>query len=158
MFGEVLKKNRTEQKMSLDRLSKELNNKYDTKISKSMISRWENGTTDPQMEYVRIIADFFSLPLSSLIEGDQKNETFEKYNSLPKELQKAVDVFVNEVHFNYLHEIKLDSNDYNSSESKEYLTIFSTLPEEARELALDNLKSLQKVFVKGQSDSEMNAG
>ena len=61
MFNEILKQQRNSHKLSQEKLAEELNKKYDTKISKSMISRWENGQTDPQMNYVRIIYDYFNL-------------------------------------------------------------------------------------------------
>ncbi|MCX2455669.1 helix-turn-helix domain-containing protein [Lacticaseibacillus nasuensis] len=61
MFSETLKAQRKLRSMSQEKLADELNKKYQTKISKSMISRWEAGTTDPQMSYVRIIYDFFGL-------------------------------------------------------------------------------------------------
>lgn len=72
MFGEVLKRIRTERKLNMDQFVKSINDKYDTKISKSMVSRWENGITDPKMEYVRIIADFFDITLDELLELDQE--------------------------------------------------------------------------------------
>lgn len=58
-FGQILKGLRTERKLSLDQLTKLLNEKYETKISKSMISRYENNLAEPKMEIVRIFADFF---------------------------------------------------------------------------------------------------
>lgn len=32
-----------------------------------MISRWENGVTDPQMKYVRLIADYFNVSAEYLV-------------------------------------------------------------------------------------------
>ncbi|KRK90926.1 helix-turn-helix domain-containing protein [Companilactobacillus futsaii] len=61
MFGERLKKLRKSRNFSQDKLADELNKKYDKKISKSMISRWENGKNDIQMEMVHIIADYFNV-------------------------------------------------------------------------------------------------
>lgn len=67
MFGETLRQLRTERKLSIDKLSENLNAKYDMTISKSMISRWENSQTDPKMEYVRIIADYFQVSADRLL-------------------------------------------------------------------------------------------
>ena len=61
MFPEKLKELRNAKKISLDKMAEELNNQYNTNISKSMISRWEHGKTDPQMKYVRILADYFNV-------------------------------------------------------------------------------------------------
>ena len=61
MFGDNLKQLRSQHHLSQQKLAEQLNNKYETSISKSMISRWERGATDPQMKYVHIIADFFNV-------------------------------------------------------------------------------------------------
>lgn len=66
MFSERLKTLRKLRGMSLDKLADALNTKYDTNISKSMLSRWENGA-DPQMSYVRIIADYFNIEPDEII-------------------------------------------------------------------------------------------
>ncbi|CEG28120.1 helix-turn-helix domain-containing protein [Bacillus sp. B-jedd] len=58
-FGDRLKVLRG--KMSLDELVTQLKKKYDTKISKSMLSRYESGDADPKLENVRILADFFNV-------------------------------------------------------------------------------------------------
>lgn len=58
-FGNILKNLRTSRKLSIDQLVKQVNEKYDTKISKSMISRYENNLSEPKMDIVRILADFF---------------------------------------------------------------------------------------------------
>lgn len=64
VFGERLKELRGSQ--SLEELANKLNSIYDTNISKSMLSRYENGT-DPKMEYVRIIADYFKVSSDYLL-------------------------------------------------------------------------------------------
>ena len=63
MFGETLAAIRKEKSMSMQKLADELNTKYRTRISKSMIHRWEKGLADPQLEYVRILADYFRVPI-----------------------------------------------------------------------------------------------
>lgn len=63
-FGERLKELRGKQ--SLEELANKLNTIYETNISKSMLSRYENGT-DPKMEYVRIIADYFKVSSDYLL-------------------------------------------------------------------------------------------
>lgn len=69
MFSTNLRRLRNEKKLSQEKLAAELNAKYDTRVSKSMISRWERGTTDPQMKYVRIVADYFGLS-TDLVESN----------------------------------------------------------------------------------------
>ncbi|WP_052343847.1 helix-turn-helix domain-containing protein [Bacillus massiliigorillae] len=58
-FGAILKNLRTSRKLSIDQLAKQINEKYQTKISKSMISRYENNLSEPKMDIVRVFADFF---------------------------------------------------------------------------------------------------
>ncbi|MBL3644002.1 helix-turn-helix transcriptional regulator [Bacillus sp. RHFB] len=58
-FGSILKNLRTSKNLSIDQLAKQINDKYETKISKSMISRYENNLAEPKMDIVRIFADFF---------------------------------------------------------------------------------------------------
>lgn len=73
MFSTNLKRLRKENHLSQDELAKELNDKYDTRVSKSMISRWERGSTDPQMKYVRMIADYFDLS-TDLVDNNTQNK------------------------------------------------------------------------------------
>ncbi|WP_081393361.1 helix-turn-helix domain-containing protein [Paenibacillus odorifer] len=80
MFGDLLKKLRSDRKLSLDQFVKEINSRYSTSFSKSMVSRWENNLTDPKMESVRIIADYFDVSLDVLLENssdDKNKEQFE---------------------------------------------------------------------------------
>lgn len=67
MFGTRLKSLRLSHKLSQDELANNLSEKYTKNISKSMISRWENNKTDPQMAHVRIIADYFEVSPSQLL-------------------------------------------------------------------------------------------
>lgn len=58
-FGSILKNLRTSKKISIEQLAKQINERYETKISKSMISRYENNLAEPKMDIIRIFADFF---------------------------------------------------------------------------------------------------
>lgn len=95
VFGERLKELRGN--LSLEDLANKLNSRYETNISKSMLSRYENGA-DPKMENVRVIADYFKVTADYLlgINNDkivpfnpQLNEKDEK--DIQKELQKMID-------------------------------------------------------------------
>lgn len=96
VFGERLRELRG--RMSIDELVAKLNDAYDTSISKSMISRYENGQTDPKMENVRIIADYFKVSSDYLLGISDKKvapfnpELTEKdEKDIQKELQKMID-------------------------------------------------------------------
>lgn len=96
-FGERLKELRTKRKLSISELSAELNNKYESTISKSMISRYENGQADPKMENVRIIADYFQVSADYLLGISNNKEKFEPEltekdeRDIQKELQRMID-------------------------------------------------------------------
>ncbi|MDF7627087.1 XRE family transcriptional regulator [Lactobacillaceae bacterium L1_55_11] len=72
-FAHKLRAARQDRHLSLDGLSQALNNRYDTNISKSMLSRWEHGT-DLQMSYVRILADYFGLSAAEILGEGASNQ------------------------------------------------------------------------------------
>ncbi|MDE5054858.1 helix-turn-helix transcriptional regulator [Niallia taxi] len=95
VFGDRLKVLRGN--MSLNELATELNKRYETNISKSMLSRYENGQADPKMDVVRIIADYFNVTLDYL--GGITSEPVRPFNpqltdkdekDIQKELQKMI--------------------------------------------------------------------
>ncbi|CAK8054338.1 helix-turn-helix domain-containing protein [Eupransor demetentiae] len=92
-FAEQLKKLRNKRQLSLDRLAQELNQKYDSHISKSMLSRWEHGG-DIQMSYVRILADFFQIPPALIIDDPASQnwqEFYQEFQQLnPGQQEKVV--------------------------------------------------------------------
>lgn len=77
MFGDVLRKLRTEKKIGMEKLAEEINSRYGTTYSKSMISRWENNLSDPKMETVRIMADYFQVSIDLFLELDQDKNTLD---------------------------------------------------------------------------------
>lgn len=108
MFGDLLKKLRSERKLSIEQFVKEINSKYNSSFSKSMVSRWENNLTDPKMEAVRIIADFFNVKLDDLLENriepaTNEADEFEAFINDPgnglffKELLEAPEEKINEL-------------------------------------------------------------
>jgi transcriptional regulator with XRE-family HTH domain len=92
MFPEKLKALRGQRSLTQEKLATELNDKYETSISKSMISRWEKGSTDPQMKYVRIIADYFNVDPSEIMGTtfNPSQELTSLYSQLNDERQKRV--------------------------------------------------------------------
>lgn len=72
MFSNELKQLRNSKQLTQQELADNLNNKYGTRISKSMISRWESGGTDPQMQYIKIISEYFEVDPSRLLNVENK--------------------------------------------------------------------------------------
>ncbi|PLR84627.1 LexA family transcriptional regulator [Bacillus canaveralius] len=66
-FGEKLKSLRIQRGLSQEELADKLNEKYDSKINKAMISKWENSKEEPRMESVRNIANFFGKTLDEML-------------------------------------------------------------------------------------------
>lgn len=92
-FGMNLNNLRDKHKLSMDELSERLNKKYDTKISKSTISRWENGTAIPKITYVNLLADYFNVPSSELINDSgvtMENNIYENIKSRANQLGISV--------------------------------------------------------------------
>jgi transcriptional regulator with XRE-family HTH domain len=102
-FGDKLKTLRTNRKLTIEELVSSLNKKYDTKLSKSSVSRWENGEADPKLEFVRILSDYFEVPGHHFIDDMKFNKdisaskkTLPELNSkderdIQKELQRMID-------------------------------------------------------------------
>ena len=63
---DILKQLRLEKNLSMDDLCEKLNNSYNLKITKSMISRWENGQASPNNTYLSAYAKFFNIDLNYL--------------------------------------------------------------------------------------------
>jgi len=65
--GSIIKALRMQQGLSQDELADKLNARFDSKINKGMISKWENGLGDPRLETVRQLALFFNKSLDYLL-------------------------------------------------------------------------------------------
>ncbi len=63
---DILKQLRLEKNLSMDELSAHLNTDYNLTITKSMISRWENGVASPNNTYLSAYAKFFNIDLNYL--------------------------------------------------------------------------------------------
>lgn len=68
-FGENLKKLRNEHGLSMDSFCLAFNEKYDAKLNKSTVSRYENGSQEPIMSTAIKMAEFFSVDVSNLLYG-----------------------------------------------------------------------------------------
>ena len=66
-LGEKLKKIRTDNGLTMDELIVRLNEKHDLNISKSMVSRWENGHAVPLNMFVAAYAKEFGIDMNYLI-------------------------------------------------------------------------------------------
>lgn len=65
--GERLKELRTSKGFTMDKLAEELNNMYDLKITKSMMSRWESGKAEPTNIFATAYAKYFNVKLDYIL-------------------------------------------------------------------------------------------
>lgn len=65
MIGTKIRELRKNNKLTLEELADALNQKYPNTINfnKGKISKWENNKEEPRLSSVKIIADFFDVPL-----------------------------------------------------------------------------------------------
>jgi len=80
IFSERLRGLRCERFLSMEKLSDEIREKYpEIRLNKSTISRYENGTQEPQMSTVAALAAFFGVSPSYLI-GDVDDRSIAAQN------------------------------------------------------------------------------
>lgn len=80
MFGRRLKQLRDDNGYSMDKLIELYNSRYDAKMNKSTLSRYENGIQDPLYTVVVNLADFFGVSVDYLSAGKD-----EVHNTKPAE-------------------------------------------------------------------------
>jgi len=73
-FSDKIKQLRDSRKLSLEQLATEFSRRYDSKISKSSIYRWENNQATPDIDDANLYADYFKVSLDWLM-GREKIET-----------------------------------------------------------------------------------
>ena len=91
MFGLRLKELREQRGYSMDKLIELYNQRYNAKMNKSTLSRYENGLQDPIYTVVVNLADFFSVSLDYLTGMDTDIEKI----SLTQDERKLINNFKN---------------------------------------------------------------
>ncbi|WP_304179157.1 XRE family transcriptional regulator [Leptotrichia trevisanii] len=79
-IGKRLKELRKNNKLSMDTLVEKLNKEYNLRITKSMVSRWENNLSEPSSKFVTAYAKFFNVDLNYLA-GITNFDSHNKYNT-----------------------------------------------------------------------------
>lgn len=65
--GDRLKSLRLSKEYSMEKLAEELNEKYNLKITKSMMSRWESGKSEPTNIFAAAYARYFNVKLDYIL-------------------------------------------------------------------------------------------
>lgn len=73
-FGKRLKELRQERDLTMEMLVEDINAKYNVKMNRSLISRWESETSEPSLNYGKIICEYFNVSLDYMI-GLTENKT-----------------------------------------------------------------------------------
>lgn len=73
MFGEKLRNLRKSNGYSMDKLAELYNKKFDGKLNKSTISRYENGLQDPIFTAVKNFAELFNVTTDYLTSSSDLN-------------------------------------------------------------------------------------
>jgi|HigsolmetaAR201D_1030396.scaffolds.fasta_scaffold62446_2 transcriptional regulator with XRE-family HTH domain len=73
-FGQKLKEMRIKKGLSQDELANQMNEKFDAKINKGMISKWENNLVEPRLDVARMLALFFNVSLDELLGISQNKD------------------------------------------------------------------------------------
>ena len=66
-FGKRLRELREERDLSLDMVVYDIDNKFSIELTKSHLSRWENGKNLPSVRYAAYLAKYFNVSLDYLI-------------------------------------------------------------------------------------------
>ena len=72
IYGDKLHELRKARDLTLDELADKFNNLSDYKVSRSAISRWENGKTEPSATAMSLYAKLFNVDMNSLLDIDRK--------------------------------------------------------------------------------------
>lgn len=67
IFAKRLKELRLEKELSLDMVVYDIEKKYDIEITKSHLSRWENGKNEPSIRFAAYLAQYYGVSLDYLI-------------------------------------------------------------------------------------------
>lgn len=96
MIGNKIRALRKKHSLTLDELANNLNNRYpDTmNFNKGKISKWENDKEEPRLSSVKILADYFDVPLDYF--NGNEAEILPIYNKLEKPRQEKVLDFAKE--------------------------------------------------------------
>lgn len=124
-LGSKLKDLRTSHSLTMEQLADKLNARYNSKINKGMLSKWENNLGEPSLENMRILANFYKVSLDFLLNIETQN-TERMLKNRKKELKSSIDDTT----------IKLDKN---SSVNKEVLGQLLKQRREALGLSQDEL-------------------
>ena len=105
-FADKIKQLRNSKKLSMDQLATEFANRYDSKISKSSISRWENGQAKPDIDDASLYADYFGVTLDSLLDRQPSPKVDSRVETIAAHIDEDTTEEEMEIIQNYIEFIK----------------------------------------------------
>ncbi len=129
VFSQRLRQLREERGLSMDAFCEKYNEMKGSRLSKSTVSRWENGSQEPMLSTVASLADFFGVAPTYLIgNSDDRNCTASNIqNSAVVQGNKATTLIVRN---GGIHEREL------SDQTAELIRIFESLDVRGQTLML----------------------
>lgn len=92
LVGKKLKYVRDLKNLSMDNLKDEFNNKYGSKVSKSMISNWENGRYLISNKNLNLYSKYFKVYTTYFLSDELKPSDFNEQNDLYNKYYENLDV------------------------------------------------------------------
>lgn len=83
MFGQKIKKLRESNELSMDKLVSIYNNKFNGKMNKSTLSRYENGLQEPMYTVVKNLAELFNVSIDYLSSDDETEIDYNRIGIIP---------------------------------------------------------------------------
>lgn len=108
IVGKKLKYIREKSGLSMDKLANEINNKYNSNISKSMISSWENGRYLISPINLNLYIDYFDVPVNYLIKDNISVDDYEKIKKSNNSIYDNINRLGNK--YKGIEKIKYDDN------------------------------------------------
>lgn len=67
IFAERIKDLRKEKQLTMDMVVYDVGKKFNIEITRSHLSRWESGRTEPTLRYAALLAQYYGVSLDYLI-------------------------------------------------------------------------------------------
>lgn len=144
MFGKRLRELREARNLSMDKMIELYNEKYNAKMNKSTLSRYENGLQNPIYTVVKNLANFFDVPVDYLSGSNDSNKKTFSVDEMFKLLNNESDI--KERLKNRRKELKLTMLDIANYVGVSEATISRWESGEIEKLPSTALKSLAKIL------------
>lgn len=98
-IGKNLRKLRTDKKLTQDQLAEQLH------ITRQAVSNWENGKTQPDIDTLTQIAEFYDVSIERIIYGKEKKKFYFKVTAKPQDAVNLGCVLAIVISYNQWHSI-----------------------------------------------------